>query len=123
MISRGPSGPTVPVTFELPAAVGATTVTVCGDFNEWSHTSHPLTRLRDGSFRTVIDLAAGRRWHFRYLLDGMRWENDWAADDYAPNIYGGQDSVIDLSGASDTDTPGAVASGVDGSGTADGDGR
>ena len=97
MISRVRDGSTVRVTFSLPAAVGARSAHVCGDFNEWSETSHPLTRLDDGTFQTTLQLATGRRWHFRYLLDGSRWENDWAADDYAPNMYGGQDSVLDLS--------------------------
>ena len=40
-------------------------------------------------FRTVVDLRASRRWRFRYVLDGERWENDWAADDYLPNSHGG----------------------------------
>lgn len=96
MISRAPNGTAVRVTFELTAAVGATSAVVCGDFNDWSETAHPLTRLDDGRFTTTLELPPGRRWHFRYLLDGRRWENDWAADDYEPNIYGGQDSVIDL---------------------------
>ena len=44
-----------------------------------------------------MELAAGRRWRFRYLLDGARWENDWAADDYVANEFGGEDSVVELS--------------------------
>jgi 1,4-alpha-glucan branching enzyme len=98
MINRGPDDETVLVTFELPAAVGAHEVHVCGDFNDWSPTAHPLTRLEDGRFRITLELPAGRRWHFRYLLDGHRWENDWAADDYEPNAFGGQDSILDLTG-------------------------
>ena len=104
MIKTGPGGALVQVTFELPASVGAASAQVCGDFNDWSPTAHPLTRHPDGTFRTTIALAAGRRWHFRYLLDGHRWENDWAADDYAPNVFGGQDSVVDL-----TDATGAAS--------------
>jgi hypothetical protein len=44
----------------------------------------------------VIELPAGRTYQYRYLVDGDRWENDWQADAYAPNDYGGDDSVIDL---------------------------
>ena len=40
---------------------------------------------------------------YRYLVDGERWENDWAADTYAPNDYGGDDSVVDLTGATGLD--------------------
>jgi 1,4-alpha-glucan branching enzyme len=78
------TGGSVLVTFELPAAVAAAAVSVCGDFNDWSPTSHQLTRTDNGSFRATLELPAGRRWRFRYLLDGQRWENDWAADDYLP---------------------------------------
>jgi hypothetical protein len=34
-----------------------------------------------------------------YLVDGERRQNDWAADSYAPNEYGGDDSVLDLTGS------------------------
>jgi hypothetical protein len=84
------------VRFELPATVSATTVSVCGDFNGWRAEAHPLTRLDDGRFRTDVALPAGERYRFRYLLDGQRWENDPLADDYVPNGFGAEDSVVDL---------------------------
>jgi hypothetical protein len=68
--------------------------------NDWSPTSHQLTRTDNGSFQAALELPAGRRWRFRYLLDGQRWENDWAADDYLPNGHGGDDSVADLTDTS-----------------------
>jgi 1,4-alpha-glucan branching enzyme len=94
------TGGSVLVTFELPAAVAAAAVSVCGDFNDWSPTSHQLTRTDNGSFQAALELPAGRRWRFRSLLDGQRWENDWAADDYLPNGDGGDDSVVDLTDTS-----------------------
>src|SRR5664280_3332547 len=94
------TGGSVLVTFELPAAVAAAAVSVCGDFNDWSPTSHQLTRTDNGSFQAALELPAGRRWRFRSLLDGQRWENDWAADDYLPNGHGGDDSVVDLTDTS-----------------------
>lgn len=84
------------VRFELPATVSATTASVCGDFNGWQAEAHPLTRLGDGRFSTDLVLSAGERYRFRYLLDGQRWENDPAADDYVPNGLGSEDSVVDL---------------------------
>lgn len=89
-------GDLVLVGFELPATLPATSVSVCGDFNGWQATAHPLTRLGDGRFRAEIPLPAGARWRFRYLLDGERWENDPAADDYVPNGLGAEDCVVDL---------------------------
>ena len=44
----------------------------------------------------TVGLDAGRAYRFRYLLDGQRWDNDWAADVYLPNDFGGDDSVVDL---------------------------
>ncbi len=44
---------------------------------------------------TVV-LAAGRAYRFRYLIDGQRWDSDWAADAYVRNDFGGDDSVVDL---------------------------
>lgn len=84
------------VAFELPAAVAAESVSLVGEFNDWSPAANPLARQDDGHFRTELRLPAGQRARFRYLLDGRRWENDWAADDYVPNGLGADDSVVDL---------------------------
>jgi 1,4-alpha-glucan branching enzyme len=83
------------VTFELPPETGATEVHLCGDFNESSPTATPMKRRKDGSFHATLTLEAGRRYRFRYLLGDGKWENDWAADDYAPNEFGGEDSVVE----------------------------
>jgi len=40
--------------------------------------------------------SAPRMGPFRYLVDGERWENDWAADAYVPNPFGGEDSVVEV---------------------------
>lgn len=93
MRQQPPGAESCEVTFELPAEVGASTAHVCGDFNDWSRTASPLTRLDDGSFATVISLRSGHQYRFRYLLDDARWENDRAADDYVSNEFGGDDSV------------------------------
>lgn len=86
------------VAFGLPVAVQASSVVLVGDFNGWSREANPLAVQDDGSFRTELRLPAGQRSRFRYLLDGHRWENDWAADDYVPNGLGADDSVVDLTG-------------------------
>ena len=82
------------VTFELPGQVSAETVALCGEFNEWDPTQHPMKRRRDGSFSLTISLKPGHEYRFRYLLDGERWENDWAADKYVLNEFGTEDSVV-----------------------------
>ena len=82
-----------PVTFRLPADVHASSVALAGDFNGWSTERDLLRPLQDGSWELVLRLAPGR-YRFRYLVDGDRWENDWYADEYAANEYGGDDSVV-----------------------------
>jgi len=90
------AGRSCQVTFALPAELNAKTAFLCGEFNDWSEISHPMKLRRDGSFTTTISLKTGRQYRFRYLLDSERWENDWAADGYAPNPFGSQDSLVIL---------------------------
>lgn len=90
------SGDSCRVTFKLPAEVHAETVHLCGEFNEWSPTSHPMKQLKDGSFSLTLSLDAGQSYRFRYLLDNERWENDWDADAYVANQYGSEDSLLNL---------------------------
>ena len=84
------------VTFNLPAEVNAHHACLCGEFNDWDQTSHPMKRGKDGSFSLTISLKPGRQYRYRFLLDGERWENDWAAEDYAPNALGSEDSVVTI---------------------------
>jgi 1,4-alpha-glucan branching enzyme len=82
------------VTFELLPEEAVQTVCVCGEFNDWSTTAHPMKRRRDGTFTVMFWVEAGREYRFRYLVDGEQWLNDPAADGYTPNPYGGNDSVL-----------------------------
>jgi 1,4-alpha-glucan branching enzyme len=82
------------VTFSLPAEVEAETVALCGDFNDWAPDSVLLKRDANGRWSTDVELEAGRSYLYRFLLDGERWENDWAALAYEPNEYGLDNSLI-----------------------------
>ena len=84
------------VTFKLPADVGAKTAALCGDFNDWDQSAHPMKQLKNGSFSVTVSIPAPQTYRFRYLLDGERWENDWEADAYAPNDFGADDSILEL---------------------------
>jgi 1,4-alpha-glucan branching enzyme len=53
-----------------------------------------MKRRKDGSYSTTISLKPGSSYRFRYLLDEERWENDWSADQYTPNEFGTDDSVV-----------------------------
>ncbi|MCJ7537677.1 MAG: isoamylase early set domain-containing protein [Anaerolineales bacterium] len=82
------------VTFELPAEVNAQKAVLCGEFNQWSQSSHPMKRRKDGSFTVTISLKPGQQYRYKFLLDGERWENDWAAEAYLPNEHGSEDSLV-----------------------------
>jgi 1,4-alpha-glucan branching enzyme len=87
----------VMVTFELPSNTWARRVSLVGEFNDWDTRGVPMTRNRvDADWRATIELEAGRRYRFRYLVDGKEWLNDWHADDYIENPHGSDDSVVDL---------------------------
>ena len=84
------------VTFELPPEAAQESAFLCGDFNDWALDATPLTRRKDGRFSTTVTLEVGQQYRYRYWVDGARWENDWEADAYVPNGFGGDDSLIDL---------------------------
>ncbi len=90
--------PVCKVTFNLPhaAAPDAKTVSVVGEFNNWSPDATPMRRQEDNGFSVSLELEKGRSYRFRYVIDGLKYENDWAADRYQPNPFGGDDSVVDL---------------------------
>jgi hypothetical protein len=109
--SRGARG-RASVTFTLDPRVGADRAAVCGDWNGWSGTTHVMRREGDGGFSLVIELEPGRAYRFRYLLDGYRWENDWAADAYVPNEFGADDSLVDLTALIEAAPPAADNAGA-----------
>lgn len=98
MVKRESGAHHVLATFRVPSTVIAETVHVVGEFNDWDRTANPMVR-GDKGFEALVALEPGRAYRFRYLLDGQRWENDWDADGYVPNEFGGDDSVIDLTDA------------------------
>lgn len=94
MITKRPGpGGKVRVTFAMPASIWADSIHVVGDFNSWDERATPL-RLTDGGWMVTLELPAGQAYQYRFLLDGSEWHNDWTADGYEPNAYGGDNSVV-----------------------------
>ena len=86
----------VSVTFQLPGSIWAESVHLVGDFNDWNRHSHSLTRSRlDDSWQITLELEKAKSYQFRYLVNGTDWQNNWNADRYVPNAYGGENSVLD----------------------------
>ena len=86
----------VRVCFELPAHMWADHITLVGDFNNWDRHATPLKQDRDGSWRVVLDLASGKLFAFRYLIDG-NWQTDIHADGFINNRAGLESCLLDTS--------------------------
>ena len=82
------------VTFKYPNEANCESAVLAGEFNDWSVEAHPMKRLKDGSFSLSLSLATGYSYRFRYVLDGDIWVNDPAADNYVPNKFNQDDSVV-----------------------------
>ncbi len=84
------------VTFRLPgqAAQDAKTVTITGDFNNWNENANIMQKLKNGDYKATLNLFVNKEYRYKYLIDSNKWENDWTADKYLPNEYGGDDSVV-----------------------------
>lgn len=85
------------VTFELPAeaTAGVKKVALVGDFNGWDESATMMKKNKDGLFSASLSLDVGKEYQFRYLFDGVRWENDWSADKYVPTSFSGiENSVV-----------------------------
>lgn len=85
------------VTFTLPkeAASDAKEVRVLGEFNDWNWEKAPAMKADKKEFKATLELATGRPYQFRYMIDHERWENDWNADDYVISPFtGAENSVV-----------------------------
>ena len=85
---------TVKFTVSKEAANGAKTISIAGDWNSWSSTQDQLKESKKGDFSISIELETGKEYQFRYLFDGSRWDNDWAADKYIPAPFSSTDNSV-----------------------------
>ena len=80
------------VTFEFNRS-DVTSAVLYGDFNNWQAIEMKLNK-KTKTFKTKVRLPKGGSFHFRYLLNGTEWENDYAADQYIQNEFGSENSVV-----------------------------
>ena len=80
---------------ECPQGVKTNHVNLAGDFNHWKHTATPM-ELHKNTYIASLELDPGHEYQFRYLINGKVWCNDWHADAYVPNSFGGENCVADL---------------------------
>ena len=94
--SYSKTGAACRVTFKYDNEEQAKSAVLAGEFNGWSLRDTPMKQLKDGSFSATLSLATGQSYLFRYVLDGNVWVNDPAADGYAGNEYGEENSVLTI---------------------------
>lgn len=89
------SKPVCKVTFTVPAKE-ASKVSVVGDFNKWDTTAGSLRKLKNGTFKGILNLDKDTAYEFRYVVDGQ-YINEEAADRFQWNDYAGaENGVLEL---------------------------
>ena len=86
------SKPVCKVTFSVPAKE-AEAVAVVGTFNNWNTEATELTKLKNGTFKTTVDLAKDQSYEFRYVVDGS-YINDDQADGYVWNDFAAAENGV-----------------------------
>lgn len=87
------SKPVCKVTFSI-LAEDAEKVSVVGSFNEWDAEATPLKKLKNGIFKTTLDLDKDNTYEFKYLIDETVYANDDAADAYVWNDFASADNSV-----------------------------
>ena len=86
------------VTFRISHRIWADKVVLVGDFG--GQTQKALSLLQsaaDPNWHTTLELDAGRRYRYRYVLDGCGWFTDNHADDCITDPTGQEYCVVDTS--------------------------
>ena len=91
-VGRGPVVTPDGVRFILEHAA-AKSVSVAGDFNDWSPSAHPLTRNGAGRWSVVVALLAGEH-KFMFVIDGEQWMVPPLAEDYVDDGFGSRNGVV-----------------------------
>ncbi len=76
------------------AAPDAKSVCIVGDFNNWDIHADPMKKQENEDYVISLDLEQGREYQFRYLIDGLKWENDRDADKSVRSVYGDCDNSV-----------------------------
>ena len=72
----------------------AQSVSIAGDFNDWSHVATPLKRNEAGLWSTEIAIHRTGRLEYKFIINGHRWIEDPSNGMRAPDNYGGLNSVL-----------------------------
>jgi 1,4-alpha-glucan branching enzyme len=91
-MTRGPVVTPDGVRFMLAHAT-AKSVSIAGDFNDWSTATHPLARNGSGTWSAVVALPPGDH-KFMFVVDGTEWLVPPQAEDYVDDGFGSRNGVV-----------------------------
>jgi len=87
--------PICKVTFTY-TAPKVSTIYLVGDFNEWNASATPLKKLKNGTFKVVVDLETKQSYQYKFIVDG-EYVNDNQAETLIFNEYANtENSLIKL---------------------------
>lgn len=72
----------------------ARSVAVAGDFNAWNWAQHRGKQHADGLWRVELPLLAAGRYRYKFVIDGVRWQDDPGNGMKEPDEYGGFNSIL-----------------------------
>ncbi len=84
--------PICKVTFAL-SAPEINQLSIVGDFNEWNTEATPLKKLKNGTFKTVLDLNIDTSYEYRFIADG-KYINDNEAEAFVFNSYANTENCL-----------------------------
>jgi len=90
------SKPVCKVSFSVSTedAIGAKSIQILGEFNNWNQSSVSMKELKSGAFSQTINLEQDKEYQFRYLIDGEKWINDIDADAKTINIFNDMNDIV-----------------------------
>jgi 1,4-alpha-glucan branching enzyme len=84
--------PVCKVTFSVEAKE-ATSASVVGDFNNWDSKEGELSKLKNGTFKSVFELPKDASYEFKYVIDGD-FVNEPEADSFKWNEFAGSENGV-----------------------------
>lgn len=89
------SKPVCKVTFAY-SAPELKELSLVGDFNEWNSTATPMKKLKNGTFKVVVDLEVKKSYEYKFVADG-EYINDSEADALVFNKFANaENSLVEL---------------------------
>ncbi len=84
--------PVCKVTFSV-SVKEATSVAVVGDFNNWDVEAGTMEKLKNGTFKALLEIPKDASYEFKYVVDG-EFVNEPEADSQVWNDFAGAENSV-----------------------------